>query len=114
MLNRITFERIFLFLIVTIVGSPYISSWFPKFSDMPVGPLIRCIMIIIFYTIIIYAMFLSGKIKINGFLFSIFILMLAGICLSIIENQSNILQVILGLHALLFYPMVFSILACYH
>lgn len=113
MLNRITFERIFLFLIVTIVGSPYISSWFPKFSDMPVGPLIRCIMIIIFYTIIIYAMFLSGKIKINGFLFSIFILMLAGICLSIIENQSNILQVILGLHALLFYPMVFSILACY-
>ncbi|MGY5956336.1 O-antigen ligase domain-containing protein [Kosakonia sp. BK9b] len=80
---------------------------------MPIGPLIRCMAIILFYAVIIYALFLSGRVKINGTLCTILILMLVGILLSIIENQSNILQVVLGLHALVFYPMVFSILACY-
>ncbi|MCZ3381148.1 O-antigen ligase family protein [Kosakonia sp. SOY2] len=113
MLNIVSFERILLFLIMTTVGSPYLSSWLPKVSDMPIGPLIRCVAILLFYVIIIYTLFLSGSFKVNGSLITLFILMLSGTLLSIIDNRSNILQVVLGLHALVFYPMVFSILACY-
>ncbi|WP_353614657.1 O-antigen ligase family protein [Mangrovibacter phragmitis] len=113
MLKQTTLERIILFLIITIVGSPYFSSWLPKVFDMPIGPLFRFSAIVLFYAVLAYALILSGRIRVSIVIFALLILLAVGAILSAIENKSNVLQIILGLHALVFYPMVFSILVCY-
>lgn len=114
MLNRKTFEFIVLMLVAAVVGSPYISSWLPKVNGMPVGPALRLLCILFFYLVIFMVLLISSrKIYIRGCNLLFLSLLFIGLTLSVVVNDSNLLQVVLGLHAFIFYPMIFLTLCCY-
>lgn len=114
MLNRKTFKFIVLMLVTAVVGSPYISSWLPKFYGMPVGPAFRLLCILFFYSVIFMVLLVSSrKIYISGCNLFFLTLLFIGLILSVSFNDSNLLQIVLGLHAFIFYPMIFLTLCCY-
>ena len=95
----------------TIVLSPYISSWFPKLLGLPLGPALRGVAVLLFYSVFFTSIF-SGRllVKINRGLFFILIVFFLLILISIFNGVSNLLQVIIGLHAFIFYPFMFLVL----
>lgn len=110
---RFTFFRkiaIFLLYELTML-SPYISSWLPKIVGLPVGPILRGIGILLFYSAFLPKIILGkASVKISHSLFMFIVVFFILIVLSAVSGVSNLLQVMIGLHAFLFYPLTFLVI----
>lgn len=104
---------IFLFF-EAILLSPYFSSWLPMVYGIPVGPIIRGGGIAIFYIVFLYPTIFSPKqARIGRFTLFIIFLFLSTVLIAIANEMGNALQIIIGLHAFIFYPFVFIVLYLY-
>ncbi|SUB83278.1 Lipid A core - O-antigen ligase and related enzymes [Pragia fontium] len=114
MLSKRTLDGMLFFLLISIMWSPYISSWFPKVNSLPLGPIVRDVAILFFYSLFLLSFLKVRHVIIFRIHLYIVLIFLSYILISIILNDSTSLQIILGLHAFLFYPMVFSFLYFYY
>ncbi|WP_421184644.1 O-antigen ligase family protein [Aeromonas enteropelogenes] len=104
---------IFLFF-EAILLSPYFSSWLPMAYGIPVGPIIRGGGIVIFYIVFLYPIIFSPKqTRIGRFKLFIILLFLGSVLVAITNEMGNVLQIIIGLHAFIFYPFTFIVLYLY-
>lgn len=100
-------QAVFLLLIITIALNPYISSWLPNFGGYPAGAFSRLGAIFLFY-LSTFAFFVhANRVNINFFLIGSAGIFLQVLIISIVGGHSNFSQVVIGLHAFVFYPMVF-------
>lgn len=107
--------RLTIFLLFeTILFSPYLSSWLPMVYGIPIGPIIRGVGIVIFYTVFLFPVIFSPKqTHIGRFTLFIIFLFLCSVLIAITNEMSNVLQIIIGLHAFIFYPFTFIVLYLY-
>lgn len=97
-----------------ILLSPYISSWLPMVGGVPVGPIIRGGAIALFYITFLFPVISDPKqVKIERCTLFIILFFIVSVLISIINESGNILQIIIGLHAFVFYPFTFIVLYFY-
>jgi hypothetical protein len=110
MLKQSAIKMVMFILLFSIVWSPYISSWLPKINGLPIGPILRDVAILLFYALFILSFLTMRKINLRKshlYITAVFLLLLIS---AIVSDNSTFLQIILGLHAFVFYPMVFTFL----
>lgn len=100
-------QVVFLLLIVGVSFNPYISSWLPSLAGYPAGAFFRLGVIFLFYMLAFAYLIKFSSAKLDFFLIASAVMFLLAVMVSIIGGNSNFSQIVIGLHAFVFYPMVF-------